>query len=105
MIQKIGELDSSDRRLSDNSSFDEYTFVGFTGQNILIQMFSHEFDTYLLLLDHDNQMLESNDDLAPGNTNSQIFYTVPSDGIYRVFANSFNETGAGNYLLDIRQLE
>jgi|GEM_PF-2077100 len=80
---------------------DHWTFAGETGQDVVIAVFSDDFDTYLELLDPDGRSIASNDDF--NGLNSQIETTLPDDGDYTILVYGFSDTAAGSYelLLDI----
>jgi serine protease Do len=101
LLQEVGQLSPSDNRLTDNSLYDEYWFEGRAGQRVLIRLSSSDFDTYLILFDSNGERLAENDDLANGNTNSEIVLTLPQSGRYHVIVNSYDDTGRGSYALTI----
>jgi hypothetical protein len=48
--------------------------------------------------------LDENDDIEPGvNQNSRILFTPKESGSYRLVATSFEQRGAGRYVLRIRE--
>jgi serine protease Do len=97
-----GALEDSDPRLQqDNSLYDEYKFKAAEGWNINVAMNSDAFDTYLHLLDPDGNTIQQNDDVAAGNTNSQITAAAPKSGEYTVYANSLSQGETGAYTLTI----
>ncbi len=97
-----GRLEEGDQVLEqDNSLYDEYTFRADEGWNISIAMNSGELDTYLHLIGPDGDTLAQNDDVASGNTNSQVTATAPKAGEYTVLANSLSSGEAGAYTLTI----
>ena len=97
-----GRLEESDPRLEqDNSLYDEYKFRAAEGWNITVAMNSGEFDTYLHLVDPDGTTISQNDDVAAGNTNSQITMAAPKGGEYTVIANSLSQGETGAYTLTI----
>lgn len=99
-----GALEEGDNKLpADNSFYDIHAFSGTAGQSITIAVESEDFDTYLFLLDPANEQIAENDDLAEGNSNSTITLTLPSDGIYKVIVNSYDEDGKGSYDLSVRE--
>jgi len=69
----------------------------------VIDMQSSRFDTYLRLESDKGKVLEENDDIAPGNTNSRILFRPKEDGAYRIVTTSFEQRGVGPYTLTIRE--
>ncbi|MBD2459629.1 trypsin-like peptidase domain-containing protein [Oscillatoria sp. FACHB-1407] len=87
---------------SDGSLYREHSFRGNAGQTVTITMESNEFDTYLILVGPDNQVIDQNDDIGPENFNSSITVTLPTSGTYRVIANAYDSRGRGRYLIVVR---
>jgi hypothetical protein len=72
----------------------------------VIDMESKVFDTFLKLEDAKGKLLDENDDIVPGAyLNSQLVFTAPTDGIYRIVATSLQQTGTGPYALRIREFK
>jgi S1-C subfamily serine protease len=86
----------------DGSFYQEHTFYGTAGQRVTITMESNEFDTYLILLGPNGELIDQNDDAGPNTLNSRIVTTLPRTGTYRILANSFDNTGRGRYTLTVR---
>lgn len=98
-----GTLTTTDCVMPDGSYFDVYTFGGTANQRIAIEMSSTDFDTFLFLEAPDGTRLAENDDSGNGS-NSRIpadsgFFTLPSNGTYRILANSFRSGVTGNYII------
>lgn len=92
-------LDATDDYLvEDNSYIDTYTFTGQAGQRVMITMSSQELDSYLILLDANGNSVAQDDDGA-GNLDAQIAATLPADGTYTIYANSYGSGAAGAYTL------
>ncbi|MBS0016569.1 MAG: trypsin-like peptidase domain-containing protein [Arthrospira sp. SH-MAG29] len=85
----------------DNSFYNLYTFEGEAGQQVIIDMMSDDFDSYLILLDIDGNELAQDDD-GGGNTNARIQVTLPDTGTYTLLANSYQAGETGNYRLRLR---
>lgn len=97
-----GTLEEGDEVLEqDNSRYDEYSFRAKEGWNISVAMNSEAFDTYLHLIGPDGNTIQQNDDVAAGNTNSQITATAPASGEYKVIANSLSQGEQGAYTVTI----
>lgn len=103
LLQEQGNLGPGSPVLqSDGSLYREYTFQGNAGQTVTISLESPDFDTYLIVLDANEQVIGENDDVSPSSTNSGLTVTLPDNGTYRVIANAYDRSGQGNYTLVIR---
>ncbi|MDY7012082.1 MAG: tetratricopeptide repeat protein [Cyanobacteriota bacterium] len=97
-----GRLDSNSPVLSDdNSYYNTHTFEGKTGEQLVIELTSSEFDSYLILFDPESNQIADDDDGGEGN-NSRIIVTLPATGTYTIFANSYEAGETGNYTLSWR---
>ena len=96
-------LNPGDLTLSDGSLYKQYVFDGEEGQAITISMASDEFDTYLILVGPEGEMLAQNDDISEADRNSEISITLPETGAYSVIANAYDSSGQGNYSITIRK--
>jgi hypothetical protein len=79
---------------------DDYQLKGFNaGQQVQINLFSSDFDTYLQLINAaTGQVIAYNDD-ANSSQNSQLMFTVQSGMNYLVRATSYDSNVTGNYSL------
>lgn len=102
ILQQQGSLGPGSPVLSDKSYYQEFTFTGQANQVVQIDLTSTEFDTYLLVVDSEHNLVGENDDIAPGNSNSQLVVTLPADGTYTVVVNAFDSTGQGAFSLTVR---
>ncbi|WP_416673017.1 trypsin-like peptidase domain-containing protein [Egbenema bharatensis] len=102
LLRMEGLLGQNSRTLQDGSLYEEHTFQGTAGQTVTITLESSEFDTYLILLDPNNQVIGENDDASPSTLNSALTITLPLTGTYRVIANAYDSSGRGRYLLTVR---
>lgn len=90
-----------------NGSYvDAYTFNATAGQQVVINMSSAAFDTYLYLLNTDGSILTLNDDNG-GGTNSRIpsgtgVLTLLNTGTYTILARSYDPAVTGQYRLMLR---
>ena len=98
-----GTLTPNSGRLSDGSFFNTYQFTGQRGEQVVIEMLSREFDTYLILLGPDGSQLAQDDD-SSGSTDARITITLPQSGPYTVIANSYRGGATGRYALQARSL-
>lgn len=99
-----GTLTTSDCQLDDDTYVDGYGLRVTTNTAVQIDM-TASFDTYLFLLEllPTNQLIQRaiNDDIAEGNTNSRINFTLLADAQYYILANSFDPDVTGNYQLRV----
>ena len=83
---------------------DLYQFHGTAGQQIVINLTSSTFDTYLYLLNPNNQIIAEDDDGGDG-ANSRIpatgSFTLPVTGTYTIYASSFFDGNTGGYSLSL----
>ena len=97
-----GRLESGDQRMNNGTYADVWNFQGTAGQHIVIELRSTEFDSYLQLLDASGTRLAEDDD-GLGDQNSRIEVTLPSNGIYKIVVNNFDESRpTGLYILSLR---
>lgn len=102
ILQTEGILNGGSPTLQDGSFYEEHSFQGDAGQTVTISLESNEFDTYLILLGPNDQLLAENDDAASGTHNSTLTITLPITGTYRVIANAYEPSEQGRYLLTVR---
>jgi S1-C subfamily serine protease len=101
ILRHSGVLGPGDQVLQDGSYFQAFTFQGRANQQVVIQLASPDFDTYLILTDEAGSRLADNDDARPGITDSEIVATLPRDGLYRVLVNSYQRGERGRFALTI----
>jgi len=96
-----GQLSLADPRLSDNSVYQAWTYIGSRGERIQIDVMSSAFDAYAILEDASGKMLARDDD-SGGGTNARIVFTLPASGAYRIIANTYRQGSYGAYTLSVR---
>lgn len=97
---KRGELRATDDFLSDSSHFGRWYFSGRRGERVTVTQRSGSFDTYLFLGKQGAaEIAEQNDDAE--ETNSEIAYTLPDDGVYVIIAGSFEAQATGEYSISL----
>jgi hypothetical protein len=97
-----GRLETGDRMMTDSTWADLWQFQGTAGQMVTIELRSAEFDTYLQLLDANNNRLAEDDD-SLGDLDSRIIFRLPSTGTFQVVVNNIGDTRrAGSYTLTLR---
>lgn len=78
----------------------EYTFAGTAGQAIKIRMTSPQLDSSLVLLSPTGEQIAMNDDFYRG-LDATIVTTLPVDGTYTVWAQSYSPEQSGTYELTV----
>ena len=91
-----GRLEVGDRPRSGGGFQDLWEFDGREGQELLVEMRSSEFDSYLELRGPDGALIAENDDGGEG-TNAQISARLARAGRYRVVARSYGEREASGF--------
>lgn len=81
--QSGGALEIPSTVTSSAMQFADYTVTLTDGQAILINLISEQFDTYLTLLDAQGNELATDDD-GGDSTNSRLFFTPASGGVYTI---------------------
>lgn len=97
---RTGELDRGDRRLEDDSYYENWYFEGRAGQRITVTLRSGDFDAYLAVGRHMGSSLDTDDD-SGGDTDAQITLTLSSAGTYVFRVNSLSEGETGSYRLSV----
>jgi hypothetical protein len=99
-----GRLDPSDPKMGDESYYDDYTYSGRPGEQLVITLRSGDFDTYLSWGQGSGAGFrsETSDDDGAGGTDSQVRVTVGSGGSYVIRANSLGGGRTGGYTLAVQ---
>jgi hypothetical protein len=96
-----GRLEAGDRPRSGGGYQDVFEFDGREGQDIVLEMHSTDFDSYLELRDPEGGMVAENDDGGEGR-DAMIMTRLPRAGRYRVIARSYGESeSTGFYELSL----
>ncbi|HEY2805159.1 MAG TPA: pre-peptidase C-terminal domain-containing protein [Gemmatimonadales bacterium] len=85
-----GRLEPGDRPRGSGGYEDLWEFQGHSGQDVMIEMHSSEFDSYLELRDAEGAMIAENDDGGEGN-DALILTRLPREGRYRVVARAYGD--------------
>lgn len=91
-----GRLQTGDQTLQSGEFMDRYTFQGTRGQQVVVDMSSSEFDPYVIV-NAPSGAQQDNDDVAQGNSNAQVAWTLPETGTYTVRATSYQAREQGVY--------
>lgn len=101
---KRAALTASEAMLSDSSHFGRWLFEGKRGQRVTVTERSADFDTFLHLGKQGaSEVAAQNDDAD--ETNSEISYTLPEDGVYVIIAGSFAPRDTGDYTVTLTLLD
>lgn len=95
-----GRLDPGDAMLEDSKYFDTYSFEGQIGQNVILDLRSEDFDTYLYVISPDGEEF-SNDDFEGDTRRSVLNLNLNEDGVYEVRVSSFSSGASGAYTLGL----
>lgn len=87
-----------------------YSFDAAAGDNVLIDLQSDDFDTYLYLRDADGAEVTSDDDGGSGFNSRLQGFDIPVDGTYIIEATSYSnatrgDASAGDFTLELDLLE
>lgn len=95
----IGTLQSTAPRLQDGTHFDVWTYTGRAGEEVVIDLASDEFDTYLLV-EGPGGTAAQDDDSGEGY-NSRLAVRLPAAGEYTILVNTVNPGETGRYALRV----
>jgi hypothetical protein len=99
---ETGALTETDCLLpSDGSFVDYWQFQGTTGDVVIIDLSSSDFDTYLALLDGSGALAAQNDDFG-NSTNSHLAFTLTSTGTWVIACTSLFPQVTGSYTLALQ---
>lgn len=100
ILEVEGVLQATSQKLSsDNSLYELHSLEATQGESWTISLESDDFDTYLAIMDSENNILAQNDDIEENSTNSRLIITLPADGMYYIIVNSYDPLGRGSYRL------
>lgn len=91
-----GELDAG--------QWDIWEVQGMAGDILTITLNSIQFDAYLELYSVSGALLADDDDGGRFNDAQLLEIEIPVDGVYRIFARSYDDEGAGKYRLYVDSL-
>lgn len=101
----VGETESGTLNnscvLGDTGFFIQFWFLDIrTAQSVQIDLTSNEFDTVLVLLDQDFNILADDDDSGGGLTNSRVRLSL-NPGVHVIAVTSFDPGETGAYQLSV----
>ncbi|MFC1628245.1 caspase family protein [Gemmatimonadota bacterium] len=97
-----GSLASGDQLLDDGRYVDTYVLDGTSGEQVVIDLRSADFDTYLRLVSPTGVM-QHNDDFESDQNRSLLNLTLEESGTYSVVVTSYEAGESGTYDLLITQ--
>lgn len=95
-----GTLDAGDPTLEDGSWAEVWEIDGQQGQTITIRLQSEAFDSFLYVTGPELGGVITDDD-SGGELHSQITFTFPATGTYRIIASSVESGTSGAYTLTV----
>lgn len=95
-----GYLEQGDMELDTGEFEDLFAFTAEAGDNIVVDLNSTDFDTYLTLITPSGEEI-TNDDFEGSLEQSQIEITLQQGGRYRVHVSSYAAEESGEYLLSV----
>jgi hypothetical protein len=104
-LQTAGQTVATTDCLTTNGYyFDEYYIWLTAGARITVSHGSTEFDAFLLIRDESDNTLAEDDDSGggPNGTNSRLTFTAPAEGVYRIWASTYNPGLTGAYPLVVQ---
>jgi hypothetical protein len=75
-----------------------------TGDQVVIDLSSEDFDTIVTLIGEDGATVGENDDGPDGSTNSLLFTRIEQSGQYTLRVRSFDEATGGSFSLKVTRL-
>ncbi|MEM7454937.1 MAG: caspase family protein [Planctomycetota bacterium] len=97
---EVGSLAQGDATLRSGEFRDTYTFTGYPGQRVNLDVFSSQFDTYLVLRAPSGEQYENDDaENAPGH--SIVDMNLNESGTWEVWVTSYQPGESGNYELSM----
>lgn len=95
----VGDLQEGDlTHPQDKSLMDVYPIEAQIGQSLLVYLTSSEFDSYVEVVDPEENVVARNDD-HPGSKDAMSIVFLEKTGSYQIRVNSFDKDGRGSYTL------
>lgn len=101
LLRHQGRLGPGDPVLDDGTYFQQFSFRGQRGETVHLILQSPDFDTYLVLIDDQGEVLGENDNANPHTTDSEIVVTLPRNGQYTAVVNAYNQAMPGRFVLTV----
>lgn len=100
LVRFDGTLAAGDRELKSGEYYDVYDIEVEEGQRLTVTMRSRDFDTYLIVKRPDREQEDDDDasgDRDDGIRKSEVVFTAPVSGTYRILATSYEAGETGRY--------
>lgn len=101
VLAGAGFLGPGDEQLPGGEFFDRITFNGITGDELLLELSSTEFDAYLIVVDASGNVIASQDDGEGVGLNVRLPVTLPATGQYTIVITSALPGESGAYSLTL----
>lgn len=99
-----GTLESGDTQLREGEFYDEYTIYAEAGQQVIADLRSPDFDTYLIMESPGGDS-ERNDDYGDDTMHSHIEMVAHEDGNFSILVTTFSAESIGDYTLQVAVVE
>jgi hypothetical protein len=99
--RESGTLSTSDSQLESGEYYDTYTFEAEVGQQVVVDLRSTDFDTYVGVGSPSNELTENDDTPSGDTTHSRVELEVTEAGTWTVIATSYSGEETGAYELTI----
>jgi hypothetical protein len=98
-------LTDRDVPLGDGGFARDYAIQLVSGEQVVIELTSDNFDTVLTLLSKEGKTVGKNDDGPDGSSNSLLFARIKKTGPYTVRVQGFSDTSGGKFFLKLSRLK
>lgn len=98
-------LTDRDIPLGDGGFARDYALYLTSGEQVVLELTSDNFDTVLTLLTKEGKTVGKNDDGPDGSSNSLLFARIKKTGPYTVRVQGFSDTSGGKFLLKVSRLK
>jgi hypothetical protein len=98
-------LTDRDIPLGDGGFARDYAIQLVSGEQVVIELTSDNFDTVVTLLTKEGKTVGKNDDGPDGSSNSLLFARIKKTGPYTVRIQGFSDTSGGKFFLKVSRLK
>jgi hypothetical protein len=98
-------LTDRDIPLGDGGFARDYAIQLASGEQVVIELTSDNFDTVVTLLTKEGKTVGKNDDGPDGSSNSLLFARIKKAGPYTVRVQGFSDTSGGKFSLKVSRLK
>ena len=99
-----GTLEAGDEKLREGEFYDEYTIYAQAGQQVIADLRSPDFDTYLIM-EAPGGDSERNDDYENDTMHSHVEMVATEDGTFSILVTTFSAESIGDYTLHLAVVE